>query len=115
MTVTFLLEISGDIFIVAMALFLTLIQALLFWKVKRKIIRLIPSFLLLALTLGFFISIYIAEGWDSLGFLLLSLYSGIFFLGAISMFAIWCIVEAIIMRSRKKHSLKESAEEEIQE
>ena len=38
-----------------------------------------------------------------------------FFLGAIFMFAIWCIVEAIIMRSRKKHSLKESAEEEIQE
>ena len=103
---SFLLEISGDILILVLALACLFAEIFLHVKFKNKLIRLIPSFVFLLLIIAFFISIYALEGWDAVGALILMIYSLIFFIGTISLFLIWWLIEAIINKRHNTNSVQ---------
>lgn len=71
-------EIRTDVFLLLSALVLLGIQLLLCFKGKHIWLRLAPSVLCVAATLLFFVLIFVFDGWDRLGFLLLSLCAASF-------------------------------------
>ena len=78
-------------------------QLLLCFKVKRIVLRLLPSIVLFAATAIFFAFIYIADGWDSLGYLFLALFTGFMLLVCGLAWLVWAIVRAA-SRARKKRT-----------
>ena len=78
-------------------------QLLLCFKVKRIVLRLLPSIVLFAATAIFFAFIYIADGWDSLGYLFLALFTGFLLLVCGLAWLVWAIVRAA-SRARKKRT-----------
>lgn len=83
-----------------------LVQLLLCFKVKNIAIRLIPAVILFALTTFFFVMTYYSSGWDSVGYVILSLYSGLLlFMSAVG-WVIWLIVR--ILKKIKSNSHRDS-------
>ncbi len=95
---SFLLEIDSSVLLVSAAAILFAVQLFLLLKFKIKLVRLIPTALCLILAVAFFISVYIFDGWDSIGFLILAMYAAIFFAGLLAFYIIWSIIEVIIKR-----------------
>lgn len=70
-----ILEIDSDIFLLIISTIVLIIQLLLCFKIKNKFIKLIPVILFLILTIIFSIFIFVLDGWDSVGSLLLAIGS----------------------------------------
>jgi len=70
-----ILEIDSDVFLLTISTIVLIIQLLLCFKIKNKFIKLIPVILFLILTIVFSIFIFILDGWDSVGCLLLAIGS----------------------------------------
>ena len=76
----------------AIAVFLP-IQLLLCFKVKKRIIRLLPVIVLALLTINFSVNAIVAQEWDGLGNLFFAIYTGIaLFMCGIG-WGIWWIVK----------------------
>jgi hypothetical protein len=78
-------------------------QLLLCFKVKRIVLRLLPSIVLFAATAIFFAFIYIADGWDSIGYLFFALYTGFMLLVCGIAWLVSTIVR-IVARARRKRT-----------
>ena len=77
-------------------------QLLLCFKVKQIWIRLIPAVLFSAAAIVFFILMFVLEGWDAVGCLVLMILSAAA-LGACALgWGIWAIVAIIRKRKKKK-------------
>ena len=70
-----ILEIDSDVFLLTISTIILIIQLLLCFKTKNKFIKLIPVILFLISTIVFSIFIFILDGWDSVGCLLLAIGS----------------------------------------
>ena len=70
-----ILEIDSDVFLLTISTIVLIIQLLLCFKIKNKFIKLIPVVLFLILTIVFSIFIFVLDGWDSVGCLLLAIGS----------------------------------------
>lgn len=77
------------------------VQLLLCFKVKRLAVRLIPCVGLLALTVFFIVMIYCSSGWDSLGYVILTVYSCFMLLMSVIGWGIWLVVY-ILKKIRSK-------------
>ena len=70
-----ILEIDSDVFLLTISTIVLIIQLLLCFKIKNKFIKLISVVLFLILTIVFSIFIFVLDGWDSVGCLLLAIGS----------------------------------------
>ncbi len=66
-------DIRTDVFVLIMFVVVFLVQLLLCFKVKNQVIRLIPTYLFLDLTVIFAVLTFVFDGWDSVGFLFLAI------------------------------------------
>ena len=69
------IELTTLTIIVSIVLLLPL-QLLLCFKVKNRIIRLLPVMVLALLTAVFVVLSLVFSGWDGLGYILLAIFSG---------------------------------------
>jgi hypothetical protein len=93
-----LFEISTDLFLLITSVLIFLLQTLLCFKVKSLFFRLLPAIFLFPLALIFFILVFVFDGWDSVGFLLLSIWTAIL-LGASGLsWALWAIIRGVKRR-----------------
>ena len=69
------LDIRTDVFVLLLCVIVMLLQIFICFKVKRKIVRLMPMWLTLILTVVFVILGFILGGWDGFGFFFLFLLS----------------------------------------
>ena len=87
-----LFEIRTDIFILILSVLTVIVQLFLCAKIKKLIIRLIPTIVLATVTVVFTILIFVFDGWDSVGFLLLAVWTA-FLLGACgAAWALWWLL-----------------------
>lgn len=70
-------DIKTEIVIFAAALAVFFFQLLLLFKVKNKLLRLLPTVLFLLLTLTFAVLTFVFESWDRFAFLVLTIYSAV--------------------------------------
>ena len=90
-----LFEISTDLFLLITSVLIFLLQTLLCFKVKSLFFRLLPAIFLFPLALIFFILVFVFDGWDSVGFLLLSIWTAIL-LGASGLsWTLWAIIKRV--------------------
>ena len=68
-----ILEIDSDVFLLIISTIVLIGQLLLCFKIKNKFIKLIPVISFLILTIIFSIFIFVLDGWDSVGCLLLAM------------------------------------------
>ena len=76
------------------------LQLFLCFKVKNKVLRLLPAGILTLLILIFICMIQVADGWDGIGFAILAMFSGILLLACVFAWGIW-FISKIIKRIRK--------------
>ena len=86
-------NIRTDIFVLILSVVILTVQFLFCFKVKNTIVRLIPVCLFSCLTLVFTALIFVFEGWDSLGFLLLAICSAVLLLVCGLGWGIWRLVK----------------------
>lgn len=86
-------DIRTDIFVLILSILLLTVQLLLCFKVKKTVVRIIPVCLLSCLTAVFITLIFVSEGWDSLGFLLLAICSAALLLVCGLGWGIWWFVK----------------------
>ena len=85
-------EIKTEIFILILSVLMLALQLLLCFKVKKLLLRLLPAILFAILTMAFFVLIFLSEGWDSVGFLLLAICSAALLLFCGIGWGIWAIL-----------------------
>ena len=71
------------------------IQLLLCFKVKRLLIRLLPTMLFTATTIFLFSMMYTAQDWDAIGYAILGVFSGVLLIFSRLAWGIWAIVVGI--------------------
>ena len=86
-------DIRTDIFVLILSAILLIAQLLLCFKVKKTVVRLIPVCLLSCLTVVFTALIFVFEGWDSLGFLIIAICSAALLLVCGLGWGIWWLVK----------------------
>ena len=84
----------GTVFLILTPLLL-LVQLLLCFKVKPLIIRLLPALILAAITALLLIATLISNGWNSLGYLILTLWAAILLAACGVGWAVWGISRLI--------------------
>ena len=94
-------DIRTDVFVLLAAIIFVLIQALLCFKVKKVIVRLIPAILSLAAIIVFAVLAFVFEGWDRLGYLLLAIFAAILLAVCGLGWGIWSITKLI--RKKKEN------------
>ena len=85
-------EIKTEIFILILSVLVLALQLLLCFKATRLFVRLLPAILFAILTAVFFVLIFLSEGWDSVGFLLLAICAAALLLCCGIGWGIWAIV-----------------------
>ena len=70
-------KIRTDIFLLIVAILLFLLQLFLCFKVKSLKLRLLPLIVLGAMIAVFTILVFLTDDWDSLGFLVLAIWTAI--------------------------------------
>ena len=80
---------------------LLLIQLLICFKVKNKVIRLLPVILLSIFTIFFVAMTSTATGWDNLGYVFLAILTGFMWLMCGIAWGIWAIVKLIKKKKDK--------------
>ncbi len=90
-----LFEISTDLFLFIVSVLVLTVQLFFCFKIKSAFLRLLPAVLLFTVALTFFCLVFIFDGWDALGFLLLSMWTGILLLVDGLAWAIWAIIKKL--------------------
>lgn len=85
-------EIKTEIFVGILSVFALALQLLLCFKVKKRLLRLIPVILFAAATAVFFLLTFLSEGWDSIGFLLLAVFAAALLLTSGIGWGIWALI-----------------------
>ena len=94
-------QFTDEIILAALFVLFFCTQLFLCLKMKNVFVRLIPTFLTFAVTAVLFAMIYISNGWDRVGYLLLTIYSAILFLCCIAAWIIYAIIK-LIQRFKKE-------------
>ncbi|MBE6563866.1 MAG: hypothetical protein E7655_01130 [Ruminococcaceae bacterium] len=87
-----LLDIKTEYFVLILSTLFFVIQLWLCFRVRGKILRLLPVLLLAILTVAFLILALLFDGWDSVGFVFLAIGTAILLLVCGIGWAVWRIV-----------------------
>ena len=72
-----IIKIRTDVFLLIIAIIIYLLQLFLCFKVKSLKLRLLPLLALGAMIAVFTILVFLTDDWDSLGFLVLAIWTAI--------------------------------------
>ncbi len=86
-------EIKTEYFVLILSVLTLSLQLLLCFKAKKLFSRLLPMILFAILTVVFFVLIFLSEGWDSIGFLLLAICAAALLLVCGIGWGIWGIIQ----------------------
>ncbi len=86
-------EIKTELFLLILAVLTLVLQLVLSFKVRSLALRLLPATLFAVSTAVFFVLVFVTDGWDSLGFLLLALCTAMLLAVCGIGFAVWAIVK----------------------
>ena len=86
-------DIRTDLFVLIVSVLFFALQLMLCFKVKKLRIRLLPTLVPLILTVTFTFLVFVFEGWDSLGFLILALCTAYPLLACGMAWTIWALHE----------------------
>ena len=86
-----LFDIRTDLFVLLVFIIEILLQAFLCFKAKKKIVRLLPVYLTLVLTVAFITLGLIFDGWDGFGFFVLAICSAVLLAGDGICWGIWAV------------------------
>ena len=96
-------DIEITTLIVVSSVFIVLpIQLLLCFKVKKILLRLLPSFVLTATTVFLFAMMYSAKDWNAIGYAILGVFSGFLLVFSGLAWGIWAISKLIKKKSISK-------------
>lgn len=98
-----LFKIRTDIFLLILSVILMVLQIILCAKLRSKLIKLLPIIVLSSVTLVFTVLIFVFDGWDSIGFLLLAIWSAFLLAMCGVAWAVWYLFKKI--KSRKKNEV----------
>lgn len=88
-------QLTDEILIIALFLLFAGAQLFLCLKVKNIPIRLMPTILTFAATAVLFAMVYISDGWDSVGYLLLTICSAILLVGCVIAWVAFALIKLI--------------------
>ena len=88
------IELTTVVLNLSSAVFLP-VQLLLCFKVKSKMIRLLPVIVLSAITAFLVVMAAMATGWDGLGYIFLAIFTGLMLLACGIGWGIWGITRLI--------------------
>ncbi len=91
-------------FLLIFAIALLPIQLALCFKVKSKIVRLLPVTLFSLATAALAVMIAISEGWDVIGYLLLFIFAALMLFMCCFGWVIWGVIWAL---KKRKYSVKD--------
>lgn len=91
-----------EIAIIAIFAAVIIVQFLLCFKVKRIVLRLLPTAVLFAATAVFLVLTVITEGLDVIGYLLLTVYTGAMLISCGVVWGVFAIVKLIKRAARAK-------------
>ena len=94
-------QLSTEFWVCLIATLLFALQLFLCFKVKRIWLRILPTIIAFATTVVFSAMIFITDGWDAIGYLILALCAAI--MTAVTALAL--IIYAIITAIRKRKGL----------
>ena len=83
---------------------LLIAQCVLFFKTRRLWLRLIPSLLILLTTATLFVLTLVFDGWDAVGFLLLTLCTAVVLGASVALAIILAIIKKIVCTVRARRS-----------
>lgn len=87
---------NGELTIIALIVSVAVIlpvQLLLCFKIRKIVIRLLPVIVLSVLTAVLSLLAAVTSGWDSLGYIVLAVFTGIMLLACGSAWGIWAIAK----------------------
>ncbi len=87
-----LFDIRTDVFVLLLCIIVVLFQTFLCFNAKKKIVRLMPIYLLLILTIVFITLGFIFDGWDGFGFFFLAICSAAVLAASGIGWGVWAIV-----------------------
>lgn len=93
-------KIKTELFLLIVAVLLFLLQLFLCFKVKSLKLRLLPILILGAMIAVFVVLIFLTDGWDSLGFLVLAIWTAILLIPCGIGWGVWTIAK------KRKNSTK---------
>lgn len=88
------IELIKTVLVLSVAVLL-LIQLLLCFKVKNKVIRLLPVILLSIVTIFFIAMASTATDWENLGYIFPAIFIGFMWLACDTAWGIWVIIKLI--------------------
>lgn len=93
------IELTTAVLIFSFAVLLP-VQLLLCFKVRSRIIRLLPAVLLSILTIIFAVMSAAVTGWDGLGYIFLAIFTGFMLLICGAGWGIWAIINCIAQKKK---------------
>ncbi len=82
------------------------IQLLLCFKVKKLLLRLLPTMLLAVTTVVFFAMMATAKDWDAIGYAILGVFSGVLLIFSGIGWGVWAV--ALFIRKKKQGAFQDS-------
>ena len=86
-------KIKTELFLLIVAVLLFLLQLLLCFKVKSLTLRFLPTLILGAMIAVFVILTFLTDGWDSLGFLVLAIWTALLLIPCGIGWLVWAIIK----------------------
>lgn len=100
------IELTTFVLILSIVVLLP-IQLLLCFKVKNRIIRLVPVIVLFILTIIFIVTSVTVTGWDGLGYIFLAIFTGFMLLMCGIGWGIWAIIQFTKRKRAKVKGIRE--------
>ena len=88
-------KIKTELFLLIVAVLLFLLQLFLCFKVKSLKLRLLPLIVLGAMIAIFVVLIFLTDGWDSLGFLVLAIWTALLLVPCGIGWLVWAIIKKL--------------------
>ena len=88
-------KIKTELFLLIVAVLLFLLQLFLCFKVKSLKLRLLPTLILGAMIAIFVVLIFLTDGWDSLGFLVLAIWTALLLVPCGIGWLVWAIIKKL--------------------
>ena len=89
------IQLSEDLLLASVLVVAFFVQLALSLKVNKRFVRLLPVILCLIATVVLVVSMYTAEGWDALGYLLLAIFSALIFIDFVAALIVGGIIRLI--------------------
>lgn len=103
------IDIGSEIIVPAIAVLFCALQLFLCLKVKKMILRLIPTVVTALSTVVLFVlATMITEGWDAIGYLILAICAGAFFCACVLAWLIYLVIW-LLRRSAQKETVENEA------